>query len=102
MTTVAVTTMSVARFLRVITPDRKPGWRDAALCAEAFPDEWFPEKGGSSRTAKAICAVCPSKAPCLEFAMDNEERFGIYGGLSERERRRLKVKREQQRGGVAA
>ena len=95
MTAVAVTTMSVARFLSAV-PGGVPDWREAALCAEIDGDLFFPERGTSSRQAKAVCAVCPSKAPCLEFALDNEETgYGIWGGMSGRERRA--VKRQQQR-----
>jgi WhiB family redox-sensing transcriptional regulator len=64
-------------------------WQDDALCAQSDPDAFFPEKGGSTREAKAICARCPAKDDCLQFALDNDERFGVWGGLSERERRRL-------------
>lgn len=64
-------------------------WRDRALCAETDPEAFFPEKGGSTRAAKRVCASCPVRAECLEFALDGEERFGIWGGLSERERRQL-------------
>ena len=47
-------------------------------------------QGGSTRDAKKICAGCDVKAQCLEYALANDERFGIWGGLSERERRKLK------------
>ncbi len=66
------------------------GWQEAALCAQTDPEAFFPEKGGSTREAKRICIGCTVKAECLEFALDHDERFGIWGGLSERERRRLK------------
>nr|MDQ3611070.1 WhiB family transcriptional regulator [Actinomycetota bacterium] len=49
-----------------------------------------PEKGGSTREAKRICVGCDVKGDCLEYALGQDERFGIWGGLSERERRRLK------------
>jgi WhiB family redox-sensing transcriptional regulator len=65
-------------------------WRDSALCAEIGPDAFFPEKGDSSRPAKAICRSCRVRAECLQFALANDERFGIWGGLSDRERRRLR------------
>ncbi|BEL42072.1 WhiB family transcriptional regulator [Mycobacteroides abscessus] len=65
-------------------------WHEAALCAQTDPEAFFPEKGGSTREAKAMCERCEVKDPCLEYALDNDERFGIWGGLSERERRRLK------------
>jgi WhiB family redox-sensing transcriptional regulator len=66
-----------------------PEWRELALCAETDPDAFFPEKGGSTREAKRICSRCSVKTECLEFALGSGERFGIYGGLSERERRKL-------------
>ncbi|TKJ16711.1 transcription factor WhiB [Blastococcus sp. CCUG 61487] len=65
-------------------------WQERALCAETDPEAFFPEKGGSTREAKKICTGCEVKAECLEYALSNDERFGIWGGLSERERRRLR------------
>jgi WhiB family redox-sensing transcriptional regulator len=65
-------------------------WQVDALCAQTDPEAFFPEKGGSTRDAKRICASCEVKAQCLEYALQNDERFGIWGGLSERERRRLR------------
>jgi len=67
-----------------------PDWQDRALCAETDPEAFFPEKGGSTREAKRICSGCEVRAECLEYALAHDERFGIWGGLSERERRRLK------------
>lgn len=66
------------------------GWQERALCAQTDPEAFFPEKGGSTREAKKVCISCEVRAECLEYAMANDERFGIWGGLSERERRRLK------------
>ncbi|CCH86964.1 Transcription factor WhiB (fragment) [Modestobacter italicus] len=63
-------------------------WRDDALCVEIGPSAFFPDKGQSSRTAKRVCAACTVQRQCLEFALTHEERFGVWGGLSERERRR--------------
>lgn len=70
-------------------PDES-GWQERALCAQTDPEAFFPEKGGSTREAKKICVGCEVKAECLEYALEHDERFGIWGGLSERERRRLK------------
>ena len=64
-------------------------WTKDAACAQSDPDAWFPEKGGSTRQAKKICRSCDVIDECLAFALRNKERFGIYGGLSERERRPL-------------
>jgi WhiB family transcriptional regulator, redox-sensing transcriptional regulator len=65
-------------------------WQDRALCAQTDPEAFFPEKGGSTREAKRICLGCEVRDECLDYALANDERFGIWGGLSERERRRLK------------
>lgn len=65
-------------------------WQADAICAQTDPEAFFPEKGGSTREAKKICGGCDVKAQCLEYALKNDERFGIWGGLSERERRKLK------------
>jgi WhiB family redox-sensing transcriptional regulator len=65
-------------------------WQDRALCAQTDPEAFFPEKGGSTREAKKICLGCEVRSECLEYALAHDERFGIWGGLSERERRRLK------------
>lgn len=65
-------------------------WQEQALCAQTDPEAFFPEKGGSTREAKRICQACGVRDECLEYALANDERFGIWGGLSERERRRLK------------
>ncbi len=65
-------------------------WQERALCAQTDPEAFFPEKGGSTREAKRICTGCEVRAECLEYALAQDERFGIWGGLSERERRRLK------------
>nr|WP_055122142.1 WhiB family transcriptional regulator [Corynebacterium oculi] len=65
-------------------------WQDQALCAQTDPEAFFPEKGGSTREAKRICRACGVRDECLEYALENDERFGIWGGLSDRERRRLR------------
>ncbi len=65
-------------------------WQERALCAQTDPEAFFPEKGGSTRDAKRVCLSCDVRSECLEYALAHDERFGIWGGLSERERRRLK------------
>ncbi len=67
-----------------------PEWQERALCAQTDPEAFFPEKGGSTREAKRICGGCDVRAECLDYALAHDERFGIWGGLSERERRRLR------------
>lgn len=66
-------------------------WAVDALCAQTDPEAFFPEKGGSTKEGKRICMQCEVRAECLIYALDHDERFGIWGGLSERERRRLKA-----------
>ena len=85
---------TVSPYLRAfpLEPAEPPeglGWQDRALCAETDPEIFFPEKGGKTREAKRVCRSCEVRAQCLEYALSHGERFGIYGGLSERERRRL-------------
>jgi WhiB family transcriptional regulator, redox-sensing transcriptional regulator len=65
-------------------------WQERALCAQTDPEAFFPEKGGSTREAKRVCMSCEVRAECLDYALAKDERFGIWGGLSERERRRVK------------
>ena len=65
------------------------GWQERALCAQTDPESFFPEKGGSTREAKRVCMTCEVMGECLRFALDNNERFGVWGGLTERERRKL-------------
>src|SRR5512139_1966556 len=67
-----------------------PEWQERALCSQTDPEAFFPEKGGSTREAKRICSRCEVRGDCLEYALGHDERFGIWGGLSERERRKLK------------
>ena len=69
------------------------GWQDYANCRGADADLFFPERGASTRKAKSICAVCQVRVDCLEFAVVNSEKFGIWGGLSERERRKIRKQR---------
>lgn len=60
-----------------------------ALCAQTHPEAFFPQKGHSSKAAKAMCARCEVITECLQLAIDNDEEFGVWGGLSARERRNL-------------
>lgn len=63
-----------------------PPWADDALCAQTDPDLFFPEKGGSTRAPKAVCAACPTRTACLDYALDNGERYGVWGGMTPAER----------------
>jgi WhiB family transcriptional regulator, redox-sensing transcriptional regulator len=74
--------------------DAQP-WQASALCAQTDPEAFYPEKGDQAKTAKMICAQCPVKSECLEYSLARDERFGIWGGLSERDRREIRKRREQ-------
>jgi WhiB family transcriptional regulator, redox-sensing transcriptional regulator len=76
--------------LGLFGPAEEQTWQERALCAQTDPEAFFPEKGGSTREAKRICSTCEVRSECLEYALEHDERFGIWGGLSERERRRVK------------
>lgn len=73
---------------------REP-WQDEALCAQTDPEAFYPEQGGSTREAKTICLGCQVRHECLDYALEHDEKFGIWGGLSERERRRLKRRKQR-------
>jgi WhiB family redox-sensing transcriptional regulator len=68
-------------------------WQDYANCRGADADLFFPERGASTRKAKAICTACEVRDDCLDFALRCGEKFGIWGGMSERERRRVRRER---------
>lgn len=78
---------------------RNLAWLDEGLCQQVGPAEFFPEKGSSTKTARAICAECPVKRECLEYALEIGDHYGVYGGLGERQRRTLL---SQQNKGAAA
>jgi WhiB family redox-sensing transcriptional regulator len=78
------------------------GWQARANCMGVDPDLFFPERGSSTREAKEVCRGCVVRVDCLEFAIANGEKFGIWGGMSERERRRVRRARVQQGRGVSA
>ena len=70
----------------------EPGgsWQDQALCAQTDPEAFYPDPGTQAFAAKQVCRRCPVTSDCLTHALMNDERHGVWGGLSERERRRLK------------
>jgi WhiB family transcriptional regulator, redox-sensing transcriptional regulator len=69
-------------------------WRNDAACVEhAATVDFFPERGASVRAAKAVCAECPVRQPCLEYALKWNHLSGVWGGLSERERRLVRRRR---------
>jgi WhiB family transcriptional regulator, redox-sensing transcriptional regulator len=67
-------------------------WQEFGACANADPEIFFPERGGATRAARATCKTCDPgiRAECLAYALLNNEQTGIWGGTSERERRKLR------------
>ena len=72
-------------------------WQEQANCLGVDPDLFFPERGASTKEAKAVCRGCEVRAECLEYALTPGEKFGIWGGWSERERRRVRRQRALER-----
>ena len=71
----------------------RDNWQDLANCLGVDPELFFPERGASTREAKDVCRACVVNSDCLEFALQNSEKFGIWGSMSERERRRIRRQR---------
>lgn len=71
-------------------------WMQEGLCRFYPPAAFFPSDGNGVTAARAICAECPVKAPCLEYALENRIEHGVWGGCSERERRRQLKRRRQE------
>lgn len=70
-----------------------PDWMDLARCAEVDFSIFFPEKGESTAPAKFVCRGCEVRAECLEYALERQIWFGVWGGMSVRQRERLTGKR---------
>jgi len=83
-------------------------WRELAACCGTDLDLFYPERGQSAGPARQVCAQCPVRQPCLDYALSNRIASGIWGGLTERERRPLQSllvqdsRRERDRAIVAA
>lgn len=84
------------------TEAEERSWQDYANCLGVDPDLFFPERGASTREAKEVCRGCVVREDCLEYALQNGEKFGIWGGMSERERRRIRRQRALARAAAAA
>lgn len=69
---------------------REMAWADRALCAEVGGDIFYPEQGGDWRSPRRICMACEVRAPCLAYALDHDEEFGIWGGMSAQQRARIR------------
>ncbi len=68
-------------------------WHEHAACRGVDPELFFPPRGGEWDEARHVCERCPVRRECLEYALETGEKFGIWGGTSERQRRGLRVRR---------
>lgn len=75
-------------------------WVEHAACSGVNPDLFFPDRGASLVDAQRVCACCPVRVDCLEYALETGEKFGVWGGKSERERRLLRRQRIAMRRGA--
>lgn len=76
-------------------------WMARARCREMPPSTFFPSDGVGVEVARQVCAGCPVRSPCLEYALRNRIDHGVWGGASERERRRILRQRRSARGTAA-
>ncbi|MDP9801346.1 WhiB family redox-sensing transcriptional regulator [Arcanobacterium wilhelmae] len=81
------------------TPAEDLSWMEDALCAQTDPDIFYPEKGGSTAPATSICRNCPVRAECLDYAVTNDIRHGIWGGTSDNDRKRMSRERKARAAG---
>jgi len=75
--------------------DLDTSWMIQGKCLGTDPELFFPERGDSTVEAKATCQGCPVQHPCLEYALEAGEKFGVWGGKSERERRKIRRARRE-------
>src|SRR5699024_9889577 len=68
-------------------------WIEQATCREADPDRFFVRGAAQARAVQRLCARCPVQEDCLEYALANEIDFGVWGGMTERQRRSLQRRR---------
>ena len=74
---------------------RRGDWREAAVCRGVEVRLFYPDSGRQAGPAKAWCAVCPVRGACLEHALTAGERWGVWGGLTEDERRAVRRQRRE-------
>ena len=97
-TTLTKTTAHTLASIFGVTPDYMgdvPPWQDEALCAQTDPEAFFPDEGIPSGEAKRLCKSCPVRQQCLDYALQNNEAYGIWGGLSANQRANLRRERSE-------
>ncbi len=75
--------------MTIAKDNRVPVWRQRAACRGVDPDIFYPVSDEEAEDAKSICRQCPVQELCLEWALTNREKEGVWGGATERERRRI-------------
>ena len=83
-------------------PASMTGWAASGACRQSDPELFFPvttsgPAAGQVNKAKAVCARCPVRVPCLDFALDSGQAFGVWGGTTGEERRLLRRRRGYRR-----
>lgn len=74
---------------------QSPDWMLRGLCRQTDPDAFFPDKGERAEDAKAVCHRCPVQAECLQYALDHDERYGVWGGMTQRQLDLLRATRQR-------
>lgn len=92
--------MSIYEMSQLVDPDSR--WQALANCRGLDTDLFYPDRGASTKDAKRVCFGCEVRVECLEYAIDNGDKFGIWGGMSERERREVRRERAMLRGQKSA
>ncbi len=76
--------------MSMFVPYDEDAWKADALCAETDPEAFFPEKGDKPYAALRICQRCAVQKECLQYAVENNERYGVWGGTTEKQRQELR------------
>jgi len=74
---------------RIVEDDSGMAWKLEGVCNQTDPELFFPEQRASTAVPKRICAKCPVRVRCLNHALEHHEGFGIWGGMTTNERKRL-------------
>jgi Transcription factor WhiB len=85
---VAIAVRLLARLTSAPAGPSRGEWTEQALCRQMDPEDFFPPKGDAGTQAKQVCAQCPVRAECLDYAITADEKHGIWGGLNRAERQR--------------
>ncbi|MCU1395639.1 MAG: WhiB family regulatory protein [Ilumatobacteraceae bacterium] len=85
-------TLERGRMAPTLAPSSAPSlaWSRSAICETADPDLFFPQPGTDTTYARSMCKACPVRRQCLDYALETKQKFGIWGGMTESQRRRLR------------